>query len=310
MNRKRLTLCYLAAAFFIAAQPSEAALKAPRIRIMATVFPLKEFAAAVAGDRGEATLLLPPGAGVHTWQPRPGDLVRLTKCDLFIHVGAGLEPWLPGLMRGLGDKRPDTLEASAGLDLLPASVEAGHSGEPRGHERFDPHVWLDPELAVRIISAIRDKLTVLDPEGGPDYLRNAASLERQLMEMDARYREGLRRCSGKTFILAGHAAFGYLARRYGLEQIALYGTSPDSQPTPAELIEIIDKARALGVKSVFMESSESPALARSLSRELGVRTLVLNPGHNLTRAEIRAGTTFFDIMEANLRNLEDGLDCR
>lgn len=310
MNRKRLTLCYLATLILVAARPSEAALKAPRIRIMASVFPLKEFAAAVAGDRGETTLLLPPGAGVHTWQPRPGDLVRLTKCDLFVHIGAGLEPWLPELMSGLGDRRPAILEASAGLDLLPASDGAGHVGELHGHGRFDPHVWLDPELAVRIISAIRDRLTVLDPEGGPQYLRNAAAVQKRLMEMDARYREGLRRCSGKTLILAGHAAFGYLARRYGLEQIALYGTSPDSQPTPADLIEVVDRARSLGARSVFMESSESPALARSLSRELGVRTLVLDPGHNLTRAEIRAGTTFFDIMEANLRSLEDGLDCR
>lgn len=310
MNRKRLTLCYLAALILVAARPSDAALKAPRIRIMASVFPLKEFAAAVAGDRGETTLLLPPGAGVHTWQPRPGDLVRLTKCDLFVHIGAGLEPWLPELMSGLGDRRPAILEASAGLDLLPASDGAGHAGELHGHGRFDPHVWLDPELAGRIISAIRDRLTVLDPEGGPEYLRNADAVQGRLMEMDARYREGLRRCSGKTLILAGHAAFGYLARRYGLEQIALYGTSPDSQPTPAKLIEVVDRARALGVRSVFMESSESPALARSLSRELGVRILVLDPGHNLTRAEIRAGTTFFDIMEANLRSLEDGLDCR
>ncbi len=310
MDRKRLTLCYLATALLVAGRSAAAAAPAPGLRIVTSVFPLKEFAAAVLGDRGQASLLLPPGAGVHTWQPRPGDLVRLTKCDLFIHVGAGLEPWLPGLMSGLGDRRPATLEASAGLDLLPASDEAGHPGEAHGHGRFDPHVWLDPDLSVRIVSAIRDRLIALDPDGGPVYLRNAAALEGRLREMDVRYREGLRGCSGKTVVLAGHAAFGYLARRYGLVQIALYGTSPDAQPTPADLIGVVGKARALGVRVVFMESSESPALARSLARELGVRTQVLNPGHNLTRAEIRAGTTFFDIMEANLRSLEDGLDCR
>ncbi|HEX2696009.1 MAG TPA: zinc ABC transporter substrate-binding protein [Acidobacteriota bacterium] len=310
MNRKRLTLWYLAAVLFVAASPSEAAAPGRGIRILTSVFPLKEFAAAVIGDRGEATLLLPPGAGVHTWQPRPGDLVRLAKCDLFIYIGADLEPWLPGLMKGLAARRPATLEASAGLDLLPGAKEAGYAGAQHGHGPFAPHVWLDPDLAVRIVATIRDRLTALDPEGGPVYLRNAAALEERLRDLDARYREGLRGCSGKAIILAGHAAFGYLAHRYGLEQIALYGTSPDSQPTPAELIEVVNKARARGIKSVFTENSASPALARSLSRELGVRTLVLNPGHNLTRAEMRAGTTFFDIMETNLRSLEDGLGCR
>jgi len=213
-------------------------------------------------------------------------------------------------MKGLGSRRPPTLEASAGLELLPAWKDDEHAAGHHDHGPSDPHVWLDPDLAIRIVGAIRDRLTALDPAGGPTYLRNAAALEDRLRDMDAGYRDGLRRCSGKAIIVAGHAAFGYLARRYGLEQIALYGASPDSQPTPAELIGIVKNARARGVKAVFAESSESPALAKSLSRELGVRTLILNPGHNLTRAEIRAGTTFFDIMEANLRSLEDGLDCR
>ncbi len=310
MDRKRLNLWCLATLLVLLCRPPAAAAPGGRLRVLTSVFPLKEFAAAVVGDRGEASLLLPPGAGVHTWQPRPGDLVRLAKCDLFIHVGAGLEPWLPGLMSGLADKRPATLEVSAGLALIPAGDEDGDSGAHHDHGPSDPHVWLDPDLAIRIVAAIRDRLTALDPAGAPVFLRNAAAIEGRLRRLDAGYREALRNCSGKTIIVAGHAAFGYLARRYGLEQIALYGTSPDAQPTPAELIRIVNQARARGTKAVFAESSESPALARSLSRELGVRTLILNPAHNLTRAEIRAGTTFFDIMEANLRSLEDGLGCR
>ncbi len=310
MNRNRLNLWYLAMILLVVGRPLGATSSEGRVRVLASVLPLKEFAAAILGDRGEAALLLPPGAGVHTWQPRPGDLVRLAECDLFIHVGAGLEPWLPELMKGLAKRRPATLEASAGLHLLPSAGEAGHEDEEHGHGAFDPHVWLDPDLALRIVAAIGDRLTALDPEGGPVYRRNAAALEERLRDLDSRYREGLRGCSGKTIILAGHAAFGYLARRYGLEQISLYGTSPDSQPTPAGLMEVVRMARDRRITAVFAESSESPSVARSLSRELGGRMLILNPGHNLTRAEIRAGTTYFDIMETNLRSLKDGLGCR
>lgn len=310
MNRKRLNPWYLATVWLLVGLPPAAGAAEGGIRVLASVFPLKEFAAAVIGERGEAALLLPPGAGVHTWQPRPGDLVRLAECDLFIHVGAGLEPWLPGLMKGLGSRRPPALEVSEGMDLLPAGSDDDHAAGHHDHGPADPHIWLDPDLAVRIVASIRDRLIALDPGGEPVYLRNAAVLEGRLRDLDAAYREALRGCSGKAIIVAGHAAFGYLARRYGLEQISLYGASPDSQPTPAELIGIVRDARARGVKAVFAESSESPALAKSLSRELGVRTLILNPGHNLNRAELRARTTFFDIMEANLRSLEDGLGCR
>lgn len=311
MNRKRLTLWYLAAALLVACRPSDAADPGRGIRILTSVFPLKEFAAAIVGDRGEAALLLPPGAGVHTWQPRAGDLVRLAECDLLIYIGANLEPWLPGLLKGLADRRPETLEASAGLELMRSGGAEGEAGyHDDAHGPFDPHIWLDPDMAAHIVNAIRGRLEALDPEGASDFQRNAATLEERLRDLDVRYREGLRSCSGKVVVLAGHAAFGYLASRYGLEQVALYGASPDSQPTPAELIEVVKKGRARGIRAVFTESSASPALAKSLARELGVRILVLNPGHNLTRAEIRAGVTFFDIMEANLRSLEDGLGCR
>lgn len=310
MNRNRLILWCLTAAFLVAARAPAVAARTGGIRILTTIFPLKEFAAAVVGDRGDAALLLPPGAGVHTWQPRAGDVIKLAECDLFIYIGADLEPWLPGLLRGLAGHRPETLEATAGLELIRSGKEEGRGGHGVDQGPFDPHVWLDPDMAARIVGSIRRRLEVLDPEGAAEFRHNGAVLEGRLRDLDVRYREGLRGCSGRVIVLAGHAAFGYLADRYGLEQAALYGPSPDSQPTPAELIEVVKRARALGIRAVFTESTASPAVARSLARELGARTLALNPGHNLTRAEIRAGITYFDIMEANLRSLKDGLGCR
>jgi zinc transport system substrate-binding protein len=281
-----------------------------RIRIETSVFPLKEFASSVAGERGDVRLLLPPGAGVHTWQPRAGDLIRLAECDLFIYVGAELEPWVPDIKRGLAGRKIETLEAVRGLELIrePEDREHGHSEE--GHGAFDPHVWLDLDLAGHIVDLIRDRLTEIDPEGGPAYKRNAAAFRERLRILDNKFKTELGSCPRKTFILAGHAAFGYLARRYGLEQIALYGLSPDSQPTPGRLIDVIGLAREKGIKVIFFETAASPDVAKALSRELGATTLVLNPGHNLTRAEIKKGVDFFDIMEKNLRNLKNGLGCR
>ena len=281
-----------------------------KVRIETSVFPLREFAASVAGERGDVRLLLPPGAGVHTWQPRAGDLIRLAKCDLFIYIGADLEPWVPDVMRGLGGRKIETLEAAHGLDLIRELEDGRHGGDGDGHGAFDPHVWLDLKLAGRIVDLIRDRLSMIDPEGASLYRRNAETYREKLRVLDLKFKTELGVCPRKTFILAGHAAFGYLARRYGLEQVALYGLSPDSQPTPGRLIDVVGFAREKGIKVIFFETAASPDVAKALSRELGATILVLNPGHNLTRAEITKGVGFFDIMEENLRNLKDGLGCR
>lgn len=281
-----------------------------KVRIETSIYPLKEFAASVAGERGEVRLLLPPGAGVHTWQPRPGDLIRLAECDLFIYIGADLEPWVPDIMRGLAGRKIETLEAARGLDLIREPEDSGHSHGSEKDGAYDPHIWLDLELAGCIVDLIRDKLSAIDPEGASMYRRNAETYRERLKVLDLKLKTELGTCPRKTFIVAGHAAFGYLARRYGLEQVALYGLSPDSQPTPGRLIDIVGLAREKGIKVIFFETAASPDVAKALSRELGATTLVLNPGHNLTRAEITRGVGFLDIMEENLRNLKDGLGCR
>lgn len=281
-----------------------------KVRVMATVFPLREFAAAVAGDRGKAELLLPPGAGVHTWQPRPGDIVRLAACDLLVYIGANLEPWLPGLLKALPGGKIRALEVTAGLSLLenPADDERGHG--QGAHKQLDPHVWLDFELDAQIVRKIADELSRIDPAGRPEFTENAARLTARLLELDVKFRDGLAACRGRDIVLAGHGAFGYLARRYGLVQTALYGLSPDAQPRPLDLMKAVDFCRQKGVRTIFFENSVPPDLSRTLAREIGGRVLVLHAGHNLTRDEQDRGMGFFELMEENLNSLRDGLGCR
>jgi zinc transport system substrate-binding protein len=302
-------LARLLPAAFLAAVSLGAAPAPGRIRIMATVFPLREFAAAVAGERAEASLLLPPGAGVHTWQPRPGDIARLSECDLLLYIGSGLEPWLPDLLKAFPRGRIRTLEAAAGLAVAGGAEEGNHL-EEHDHGALDPHVWLDFDLDVRIVGRIAEELARLDPAGGPDFTANAGRLIARLKGLDAEFRDGLAGCRGRDIVLAGHSAFGYLARRYGLVQTALYGLSPDSQPKPRDLIKAVDFCIQKGIKTVYFENSVAPDLSRTLAREIGGRVLVLYAGHNLTRDEQARGVGFFDLMEKNLASLREGLGCR
>lgn len=295
----------LAAAAAAAAAPA-------KLRILATVLPLKDFAAEVAGERAEVSLLLPPGAGVHNWQPRPGDIARLAGCDLLLFIGGGLEPWLPGLLKALPPGRVRTLEAAAGLVGLLDPDEDQGGGAAHDHGPADPHVWLDFELDLRIVERLEGELARLDPPGGPVFAANAAALADRLRALDARFRDGLAACRGKDVVVAGHGAFGYLARRYGLEQRAVYGLSPDALPKPQDLIRVVDLCREKGISTVFFENSVPPDVAATLVREIGKdgRVLALHAGHNLTREEQRLGVGFFQLMDENLKALRTGLGCR
>lgn len=303
----RILLTFLLAGTVAAAAPGPGR----PFKILATVFPLREFAAAVAGDRGEAGLLLPPGAGVHTWQPRPSDITRLAECDLLLFIGSGLEPWLPDMLKAFPPGRVRTLEAAAGLAVAaPPESEADEHGDEHAHGALDPHVWLDFELDVEIVGRIAEELARLDPDSRPIFAANAEALAGRLRKLDAAFRDGLAGCRGRDLVLAGHGAFGYLARRYGLVQTALYGLSPDAQPKPKDLMKAVDFCRAKGLKTVFFENSVPPDLSKALAREIGGRVLVLHAGHNLTREQQEKGVGFFELMEEDLAHLRDGLGCR
>jgi zinc transport system substrate-binding protein len=304
MRRSRFALCLVIACGL----SSASALGAPRLRVLTTIYPLQEFVSRIAADRAEVELLLPPGAGPHSWQPRPGDIFRLSRTDLLVAVGAGLEPWLAGLVRGVAPARVRVLEVSEGLPLLALSENA--EGEHAARGGFDPHVWLDFSLDLRIADGLAAALSDLDGAGAETYRRNAAVLKKELEALDARFREGLGRCEGRPLLIAGHSAFGYLAARYGLVQQALYGASPDAQPTPARFIALAESVKSSGARAVFYETAVGGDAARVLARETGTRALPLNAGHNPTRAERKSLGSFFALMERNLENLRDGLGCR
>jgi len=279
------------------------------LTIITTVFPLMEFSEAVSGGRGETFLLIPPGAEIHTWEPRPSDIVRLSSADLFIYIGADLEPWALDMLKST--KNPDlkVLEASKGLVLL----EESHSGDDKDHSvshtKHDPHIWLDFDYDQSILLRIAAMLSEIDPDGVDEYDRNASVYNERLKELDNDYKRTLGKCKKRELFIGGHAAFGYLAKRYGLQQISLSGLSPDAAPTPRRMIEMIELARKKKIKVIFFESQVSVKLAKVLAEEIQAETMVLNPGVNISLEEKSEKITFIDIMKNNLKRLKDALSC-
>lgn len=276
------------------------------LKVVTSIFPLMDFARQVAGDRAQVSLLLPPGADVHTWQPRPGDMLVLSRTDLFIICGANLEPWAQDLIKNLGNSGVKVLEVGAGL--ASRKEDTGHEAG-RAHGAADPHVWLDLGLDEVIVRRIAERLAALDPQGKDIYGRRADSYIEKLRALDGEFRRTLLECRGRTFVLGGHAAFGYLASRYGLRQVSLYGLSPDAEPAPRQVVQIVELMKKEGLSTVFYEENQSRKMSEILARETKARLLPLNAAHNLAPNQLGSGLSFLDIMRKNLKSLSQGVGC-
>jgi len=316
MNKNKISLFFIGVIFLVALVIAGFPLSKQEspLKIMTSIFPLKEFASAVSGDWGKVDLLLPPGAEIHTWQPRPSDLMKLSSADLFIYIGADLEPWVDDILRSVNNPDLQIVEASKGLSLLSDEDKDEQHNPASSHENRhgvkDPHIWLDFANDQKIIGRIAEILSFIAPGKKDLFQKNADVYKKKLQALDERYRNTLDRCDQKTIVLGGHAAFGYLARRYNLLQISLYGLSPDSKPTPRQLIEVIDFIKENRIEAIFFEFNVSRELAHVIAEETGAKTLILNPGASLPRKQKNSGITFLNIMEKNLESLRNGLRCR
>ncbi|NOY87238.1 MAG: zinc ABC transporter solute-binding protein [Deltaproteobacteria bacterium] len=268
-----------------------------RLSVVTSVFPLYEFSRATAGQSADVYLLVPPGAEPHTWEPKPSDINRIREANLFVFMGHEMEPWVSGILRSLRGSGPRILEASRGLT------------SPSENSSMGPHLWLDLSLSGKMVGRIEGALVGLDPASGAVYRKNAAIYREELRKLDDLFRAGLSRCNKSIFVFGGHSAFGYLARRYGLEQIPVYGISPNAEPSPRHVVRIIKTVRKNHLKVIYFEDLVNPRLAQVIARETGAETMPLYPAGNVTALQWKEGVTFLDLMKLNLANLRQGLEC-
>ena len=281
-----------------------------RLRVVTTLFPLYDFARNVAGEKAEVTLLLPPGMEPHNFEPRPEDMVRIGKADLFVYTNPAMEPWAADIVKGVGAKGLLVVDASRGARLMKSGEEHGHEGEHHGGEGVDPHIWLDFANARVMVDNIAAALAEKDPANRDLYLANAKSYSAKLAALDEHYRAGLASCAKRVFLHGGHFAFGYLASSYGLRYESAFAVSANAEPTPARLAKLVRQVREEGLKYIYTEELIDPRTAETIARETGASILMLHGAHTIGRDDLERGTTFISLMERNLENLRKGLQCR
>lgn len=257
--------------------------------VVAAFYPLAYAAEQVGGPGVSVKNLTPPGAEPHDIELTAREVADLQRADVVLYLSHGFQPAVQDAVR---DAQGTKVDALTGIGIRTGvGDEAG---------RPDPHVWLDPHLYAQIARRIGTAL------GEP---RRAKALAARATVLDHVYRKGLARCARRTFVTS-HAAFGYLAARYGLRQIAITGIDPESEPSPKSLAHLTQLVRREHISTVFFERLVSPKLAQTVAREAGAKTAVLDPIEGLTADEQRQGATYFSLMRQNLRELRTVLGCR
>lgn len=257
--------------------------------VVAAFYPLAWAAERVGGATVNVQNLTPPGAEPHDVELTPRAVERIQKADVVLYLSHGFQP---AVEHAVGDARGEAVDVLAGERLRTGAGDEG--GEP------DPHVWLDPARFAHVVERVGVAL---------QRPRRAAQVAAEVRALDDRYRAGLAHCERRELVTS-HAAFGYLAASYGLKQVAITGVDPESEPSARSLRDLVDVVRRDHVRTVFFEKLVSPRLARTVAREAGAKTAVLDPLEGLTQDELDHGDDYVSVMTRNLRVLRQALGCR
>lgn len=295
--------------------------RSDQLTIVASAYPFQFIAERVAGDHALVANLTTPGQEPHDVELTARQTASVSDADLVIFLKS-FQAVVDEAVAQSGN--PNVLDAATVIPLQPLAHsehehEEGHEEPPEDHDHeaeeghedpdhgnLDPHVWLDPKNMGTIATVVAQQLSTIDPAHAADYTDNAANLVTAMTTLDERFATGLASCTRTEFFVT-HAAFGYLAGKYGLDQVAVTGLSPDDEPSPARIAEIQHEAREHGVTTIFYETMVSPAVAQTIADDLGLATDVLDPIEGITPQS--RGQDYVAVMEANLAALQKANDC-
>lgn len=281
------------------------------LSVAVAFYPFEFVAEKVGGELVQVENLTTPGAEPHDLELAPQQVALLSTADLVVFQ-AGFQPAVDDALAQADPKR--TVDAAAFLELIPATSDDGHGHGEEEHAdedehadgALDPHTWLDPTNLAIVAEQVRDAMTDARPEAADTLKANTESLIAELTALDGEFTSGLESCQVHAFVTS-HAAFGYLAHRYGLEQVGIRGLEPDVEPTAARIAEVQEIARDEGVTTIFFETLVSPVVSESIARDLGLATDVLDPLEGLT-SESR-GSDYLEVMRSNLTALRTANQC-
>ncbi|MGY6018492.1 metal ABC transporter substrate-binding protein [Streptomyces spinosirectus] len=281
-----------------------------RFDVVASFYPMAFLAERIGGSHVHVTSLTQPGQEPHDLEISARQTAQLQESDAVLYL-KNLQPSVDDAVAQSEVKTK--IDAASLTSLEKHGNEVGGHAASHDHSKneetsgLDPHIWLDPVRYAEVAEGVGKALEKADPDHAADYRKNTAALVKRLDGLNTQFKDGLADTRSKVFITT-HAAFGYLAERYGLTEEAINGLDPESEPSAARVKALEKMAKADGVTTVFYETLVSDRTAKTVASDAGLRTDVLDPIEGIT-AKSR-GKDYFSVQEANLKALRQALDAK
>lgn len=260
-----------------------------KVVVYTSIYPLYDFTKKIGQDYIVVENITPTGVEPHEFEPSINKISKIYESNAFIYLGEPMDPWAEKLRGDLAQKGIAVLKVGEGL------IEGN-----------DPHIWLSPKKSMQMARKIYDLLVKVDEKNKAVYEKNYDRLIEELKKLDDEYKKELASTRLRDFVVS-HAAFGYLAKEYGLNQVSIKGLSPQEEPSLKHIKNLIDFCRERGIKYILAESLETPKEAQALAEEAGLKILTLNPIEGLTAEEEKANEDYFSLMRKNLEVLKEAL---
>jgi zinc transport system substrate-binding protein len=280
-----------------------------KINVTVTVFPAYDFVRAVAKDKVNLKLLLPPGAESHSFEPSPRDIITVQNSDIFIYIGGESDAWVGRILESMNTDNMEILAMLETVEAVEEEIVEGMEEEGEDEEAaYDEHVWTSPINAMLIVNAITKLLCEADPANADFYLENSIDYINKLAELDNAFREVIIGAKRNTIIFADRFPFRYFTDAYGLKYYAAFpGCSTETEPSAATVAFLINKIKAEKIPVVFHLELSNERMADAISGGTGAKKLLLHACHNVSKRDFNAGLGYLDFMRKNVENLREAL---
>jgi zinc transport system substrate-binding protein len=337
---KRILLALLLAALlpmaFLGGAGAQEVASSQKLNVVATIFPPYDFVRQIAGDRVELTMLLPPGAESHSFEPTPQDIIKIQNCDVFLYVGGESDTWMDRILDSMDTSNIRIISLMDLVETVEEEIVEGmeedeHEHQEADHEEeehkegdasedydhdheeeeapeYDEHVWTSPENAKQIVQGISQALCEADAANANAYQSNTAAYLAKLDALDAAFQEVVKSAARKTIVFGDRFPFRYFADAYGLTYFAAFpGCSTETEASAATVKFLIDKIKAEKIPVVFHIELSNEKMTDAIAEETGARALLLHSCHNISRDDFAEGLGYLELMTRNVEALKEAL---
>ncbi len=269
--------------------------KTQKIQITTTIFPVYDFARAVAGDKADIKMLIDPGTEVHAFEPSPSDIKSVYSAKAFFYIGGESDTWVQSMLNDVG---------GVSIALMEKVDRIYENGEPI----HDEHIWTSPKNAVKMVNAICDTLCEVDPQNDKYYRKNTEDYCKKIGDVAAEIKEHIKKSDNKLILVADRFPFRYFTEEMGLSYKAAFGGCANSSDVSLKVMnELAETVRQNDLRSAYFVEMSNKNIANALSESTGVKLYELHSAHTVTADDFKSGVTYVDIMKRNFEAIKKGL---